>query len=144
MKLARFLMKLRNEQVTIELKNGTTVWGTLQTVSPQMNTTLTDVKLSLPNKAAKAAVAALYLTGAKLDTENTKVDGSTTFLQYINIRGNTIRQIILPDSLNLDSLLVDNNEVNRLKRSGKVAIDPSRKRRIEHNGNPSKRVKRAL
>ncbi|AET40034.1 mRNA splicing protein SMD1 Ecym_5270 [Eremothecium cymbalariae DBVPG len=142
MKLAHFLMKLRNEQVTIELKNGTTVWGTLQTVSPQMNATLTEVRLSLPSKTSKASVASVYLTGAV--PQIGEGDRSTTSLQYINIRGNTIRQIILPDSLNLDVLLVDKNEVSRLKRAGKVTNDPTRKRRIEHNGNSNKRLKRAL
>ncbi|AAS52886.1 AER205Wp [Eremothecium gossypii ATCC 10895] len=144
MKLAGFLMKLRSEQVTIELKNGTTVWGTLQTVSPQMNATLTDVRLSLPAKAPKSALASVYLTGSAPESDASQEDRRTASLQYINIRGNTIRQIILPDSLNLDALLVDKNEINRLKRSGKVVNDPNRKRRIEHHSSSTKRVKRAL
>lgn len=139
MKLVHFLMKLRNEQVTIELKNGTTVWGTLQTVSPQMNATLTDVRLSLPSKSANSAIAGMYLSGGQPNTER-----NTTSLQYINIRGNTIRQIILPDSLNLDSLLVDERHLNRLRRSGKVINDSNRKRRMDYNGNSAKRVKRAF
>ncbi|SCV03435.1 LAMI_0H08130g1_1 [Lachancea mirantina] len=139
MKLVHFLMKLRNEQVSVELKNGTTVWGTLQTVSPQMNATLTDVKLSLPNKAGNSAMAGMYLVGGQQNEER-----GTTSLQYINIRGNTIRQIILPNSLNLDSLLVDERQLNRLRRSGKLGDDSNRKRRLDHNGNSTKRVKRAI
>lgn len=141
MKLVHFLMKLRNERVTVELKNGTTVWGTLQSVSPQMNATLTDVKLSLPNKAGESAIAGLYLTGG---TKRTGDEKNTTSLQYINIRGNTIRQIILPDSLNLDSLLVDERQINRLRRSGKLSNDSSKKRKMDYNGGSAKRVRRAL
>ncbi|WPD60343.1 Sm snRNP core protein Smd1 [Saccharomyces cerevisiae] len=111
MKLVNFLKKLRNEQVTIELKNGTTVWGTLQSVSPQMNAILTDVKLTLPQPRLNKlnsngiAMASLYLTGGQQPTASDNIAS----LQYINIRGNTIRQIILPDSLNLDSLLIGSN-----------------------------------
>lgn len=135
MKLVNFLKKLRNEQVTVELKNGTTVWGTLQSVSPQMNATLTDVKLTLPNTHANAqAMAGIYLTGNE----------STATLQYINIRGNTIRQIILPDSLNLDNLLIDEGQLNRLRRAGKVADDDSKKRRRDFDGQTTKRVRRGI
>lgn len=146
MKLVNFLKKLRNEQVTVELKNGTTVWGTLQTVSPQMNATLTDVQLSLPrsrsNAAGSNALASIYLSDGQA-TNNSANDGlATTSLQYINIRGNTIRQIILPDSLNLDSLLVDENQLNKLRRSGKITNDSSRKRRADFGGSSNKRIRR--
>ncbi|EDO16310.1 hypothetical protein Kpol_1053p49, partial [Vanderwaltozyma polyspora DSM 70294] len=63
-------------------------------------------------------------------------------LQYINIRGNTIRPIILPDSLNLDSLLVDEQQLNKLRRAGKVSDDLSRKRRRDFNQETSKRIRR--
>ncbi|SCU91564.1 LAFA_0F04522g1_1 [Lachancea sp. 'fantastica'] len=139
MKLVHFLMKLRNEQVTVELKNGTTVWGTLQTVSPQMNATLTDVKLSLPNKSGNNAAAGVFLSGGEHNTEQ-----KTTALQYINIRGNTIRQIILPDALNLDSLLVDERHLQRMRHSGKLTDESGRKRRLDTAGGPAKRVRRAL
>ncbi|KAH9200198.1 hypothetical protein LQ764DRAFT_225101 [Zygosaccharomyces rouxii] len=116
MKLVNFLKKLRNEQVTVELKNGTTVWGTLQTVSPQMNATLTDVRLSLPRSTSNSStLASVYLSDGSLSQN----EPSTTSLQYINIRGSTIRQIILPDSLNIDSLLVDERQLNKLRRAGK-------------------------
>ncbi|AQZ11509.1 SMD1 (YGR074W) [Zygosaccharomyces parabailii] len=140
MKLVNFLKKLRNEQVTIELKNGTTVWGTLQTVSPQMNATLTDVKLSLPRSVSNSStLASIHLS------EGTPIPNETsTSLQYINIRGSTIRQIILPDSLNIDSLLVDERELNRLRRAGKVSNDPSKKRRGEFGENSNKRIRRGV
>ncbi|KAF4981067.1 hypothetical protein FZEAL_3043 [Fusarium zealandicum] len=82
MKLVRFLMKCANETVTIELKNGTIVHGTISSVSPQMNTALRTVKMTAKGQEP-----------ISLDT--------------MNIRGSTIRYFILPDSLPLDTLLID-------------------------------------
>ncbi|KAG6003419.1 mRNA splicing protein smd1 [Claviceps maximensis] len=82
MKLVRFLMKCANETVTIELKNGTIVHGTISSVSPQMNTALRTVKMTAKGQDP-----------IPLDT--------------MNIRGSTIRYFILPDSLPLDTLLID-------------------------------------
>jgi len=75
-------MKLANETVTIELKNGTIVQGTVVGVDINMNTHLKTVKLTLKKK-------------------------NPMLLDHLTIRGNNIRQIILPDSLPLDTLLVD-------------------------------------
>lgn len=48
MKLVRFLMKMNNETVTVELKNGTTVHGTVASVDVSMNTHLKNVKVKRP------------------------------------------------------------------------------------------------
>ncbi|WPH04354.1 Small nuclear ribonucleoprotein Sm D1 [Acrodontium crateriforme] len=82
MKLVRFLMKCTNETVTIELKTGTIINGTIASVSPQMNTNLRTAKM-------------------------TPKGGSQISLDQISIRGSEIRYFILPDSLPLDTLLVD-------------------------------------
>ncbi|KAN0065258.1 Sm snRNP core protein Smd1 [Thecaphora frezii] len=82
MKLVRFLMKLNNESVTIELKNGTIVHGTVTGVDIQMNTYLKTVKMTVKGRDPLS-----------LDT--------------LSIRGNNIRYWILPDALPLDMLLVD-------------------------------------
>ncbi|PMD25205.1 Sm-like ribonucleo protein [Hyaloscypha hepaticicola] len=82
MKLVRFLMKCANETVTIELKNGTIIHGTITSVSPQMNTALRTIKMTQRGRDP-----------ISLDT--------------INLRGSTIRYYILPDSLPLDTLLID-------------------------------------
>ncbi|SHO77932.1 Similar to S.cerevisiae protein SMD1 (Core Sm protein Sm D1) [Malassezia sympodialis ATCC 42132] len=82
MKLVRFLMKLNNESVTIELKNGTIVHGTVTGVDVQMNTHLKAVKMTVRGSDP-----------VSLDT--------------LSIRGNNTRYWILPDALPLDTLLVD-------------------------------------
>jgi small nuclear ribonucleoprotein D1 len=47
MKLVKFLMKLKNETVTIELKNGTIVMGSINGVDIRMNTFLENVRLTI-------------------------------------------------------------------------------------------------
>ncbi|KAH9249395.1 hypothetical protein BASA81_012926 [Batrachochytrium salamandrivorans] len=82
MKLVGFLQKLRNETVVIELKNGTVVNGTITSVDVSMNTHLRKVKMTVKGR-------------------------NPTSLDHLSIRGNNIRYYVLPDSLNLDTLLVD-------------------------------------
>lgn len=91
MKLVRFLMKLINETVQIELKNQTIIQGTIISVQPNMNIILKKIKMNLPNRDSQ-------------------------FLDYINIRGNMIRDVILPDSLNLDLLLTESSVTTNKKR----------------------------
>lgn len=78
----RFLMKLKGETVIIELKNGTVVRGSITGVDISMNTHLKTVKMTLKNK-------------------------NPVNLETLSIRGNNIRYYILPDTLNLKTLLVD-------------------------------------
>ena len=82
MKLVRFLMKLSHETITIELKNGTQVHGTITGVDVSMNTHLKSVKITFKNKDP-----------VQLDT--------------LSIHGNNVCYFILPDSLPLDTLLID-------------------------------------
>ncbi|KAJ4422666.1 Sm snRNP core protein Smd1 [Gnomoniopsis sp. IMI 355080] len=96
MKLVRFLMKCANETVTIELKNGTIVHGTITSVSPQMNTSLKNVKMTPKGQ-------------------------DPVQLDAMNIRGSTIRYYILPDSLPLDTLLIDDAPKPKNKARKEVA-----------------------
>eukprot|EP00566_Odontella_aurita_P023472 CAMPEP_0113559726 /NCGR_PEP_ID=MMETSP0015_2-20120614/19052_1 /TAXON_ID=2838 /ORGANISM="Odontella" /LENGTH=209 /DNA_ID=CAMNT_0000461385 /DNA_START=76 /DNA_END=706 /DNA_ORIENTATION=+ /assembly_acc=CAM_ASM_000160 len=82
MKLVRFLQKLNREQVTIELKNGTVISGTVVGVDATMNAHLRKAKVTVRGK--------------------NPVSHAT-----LSVRGSTVRCWILPDSLNLDALLVD-------------------------------------
>lgn len=83
-------MKISNETVSIELKNGTVVHGTVTSVDVQMN---------------------IHMKNAKLTTRNRE---PVTY-DSLSVRGNQIRYVILPDSLPLDSLLVDDRPKANLK-----------------------------
>ncbi|VDP59913.1 unnamed protein product [Schistosoma curassoni] len=84
----QFLMKLSHETVTIELKNGTQVHGSIAGVDVSMNTHMRSVTLTLKNRDA-----------INLDT--------------LTVRGNNIRYFILPESLPLDTLLIDEGPPKR-------------------------------
>lgn len=96
MKLVKFLMKLNNESVTLELKNGSQVSGTITGVDMAMNTHLKHVKL-IP----------------KHSTQQLSLDS-------LSIRGNNIRYYILPDSLPLDTLLIDDEKKKIKKKEGNL------------------------
>jgi small nuclear ribonucleoprotein D1 len=82
MKLVKFLQKLNREQVTIELKNGTVISGTVVGVDATMNAHLKKAKLTARGKNPVS-----YAT--------------------LSVRGSTVRAWLLPDGLNLDALLVE-------------------------------------
>lgn len=83
MKLVRFLMNLpnaTNQPATVELKNGNSINGQILSCSPLMNLSMKNIKLIQPHQDPQ-------------------------LLQFISIRGSQIRQIILPDDLNIESVL---------------------------------------
>jgi len=83
-------MKLNNETVNIELKNGTVVNGTVTGVDVSMNTHLKGVKLTVKGR-------------------------ETVSLDHLTIRGNNIRYFLLPESLPLETLLVNDTNVNKVR-----------------------------
>ncbi|KAG0222984.1 Small nuclear ribonucleoprotein Sm D1 [Mortierella sp. GBA43] len=98
-----FLMKLNTETVTVELKNGTIVHGTVTGVDMSMNTHLRAVKMTVKNKDP-----------VSLDT--------------LSIRGNNIRYFILPDSLPLDTLLIDDSPKSKAKKKAATGAPSARGR----------------
>mmetsp|Transcript_10122 Transcript_10122/g.9192 ORF Transcript_10122/g.9192 Transcript_10122/m.9192 type:complete len:88 (+) Transcript_10122:17-280(+) len=82
MKLVRFLQKLNSETVTVELKNGTVVHGTVTGVDVSMNTHMKNVKVTVRGR-------------------------NPVGMDHLTIRGSTIRYFILPDHIPLDTLLID-------------------------------------
>lgn len=82
-------MRLKNEPVTIELKNGTVITGTIigssilqSAVDMRMNTHLKNVKMTIKGK-------------------------NPVSLENFSIRGNNIRYYVLPEALPIDTMLVD-------------------------------------
>lgn len=84
-------MKLSHETVSMELKNGTVVHGTITGVDVAMNTHLKAVKLTPKNR-----------TAVNLDS--------------LTVRGNNIRYYVLPDSLPLETLLIDDTPKAKAKK----------------------------
>lgn len=123
MKLVQFLVKLRSETVTVELKNGTVAHGTVVGVDHSMNIHLKIVKLQVRGR-------------------------NPTKLQALSIRGSTVRYVLLPDSLALDSLLVDDGLRPRRKTNpdkapgvaaGRIGRSRGRGRSRGARGRPSRR-----
>lgn len=91
MKLVKFLMKLTGETVTIELKNGSVVVGTITSVDMSMNTHLKSVKLQQKGKEAQS-------------------------LDHLTIRGASIRYFLLPESLPLETHLAADDRKQKAKK----------------------------
>ncbi|CAE8598459.1 unnamed protein product, partial [Polarella glacialis] len=84
-RLVRFLMKLSNESVVVELKNSTVVQGTITGVDMSMNAHMKNIKFTVKGKPPVS-------------------------MDHLTIRGNNVRYVILPDSIPLDTLLVDDSK----------------------------------
>lgn len=101
MKLVRFLMKLNNESVVIELKNGTVVAGTVTgKLEPWFICVGVDVSMNTHLKAVKMTVKGR----------------EPVSLDHLTIRGNNIRYFLLPESLPLETLLINDTNVNKVKK----------------------------
>mmetsp|Transcript_42972 Transcript_42972/g.101044 ORF Transcript_42972/g.101044 Transcript_42972/m.101044 type:complete len:83 (+) Transcript_42972:34-282(+) len=81
MKLLQIFRKIKNESITVELKTGVSVQGILIEIDKNMN---------------------LYLKNVK----RTSKREHSVFISEISIRGSSIRYIILPVWLNIETLLL--------------------------------------
>ena len=116
MKLVKFLMKLAGETVTIELKNGNVVIGTITSVDISMNTHLRAVKLQQKGK-------------------------ETQSLDHLTIRGANIRYYLLPESLPLEAhLTAEDRKAKNKKKTLSIGSKGIAKRR----GPPGKRPPRKV
>mmetsp|Transcript_28940 Transcript_28940/g.81524 ORF Transcript_28940/g.81524 Transcript_28940/m.81524 type:complete len:118 (-) Transcript_28940:271-624(-) len=111
MKLVKFLQKLNREQVTIELKNGSVVQGTVVGVDATMNCHLKKAKVTVRGK-------------------------NPVSFATLSVRGSTMRCWLLPESLNLDALLVDDTPKKSLapKQASAVAGGAGRGRGARGRG----------
>lgn len=112
MKLVRFLMNMpsaTNQSVTVELKNGTSVNGQLLSCTPLMNVSLKNIKLIQPHQDPQ-------------------------LMHFINIRGNQIRQIVLPEELNIDGLLAKSSMKIKGQGAGPGKMVSDRKKPARRGG----------
>lgn len=79
-RLINVLQQLRNEAVTLELKNGSVITGTIVSVDQSMTTHLQNVKVTVKDKEA-------------------------VLLDELSIRGSTIRFFVFPETFNVDGAL---------------------------------------
>lgn len=84
-------MKLSNETVTIELKDGNSVHGTITGVDVSMNIHLKSVRLIPKSKKATSEANS----------------NNNLLLEALTIRGNNVRMILLPEHLQLENYLID-------------------------------------
>ncbi len=96
-------MKLKNELVTIELKNKTLVEGTIVGVDIKMNIHLKFVKLTPRGKNP-------------VKHEN------------YSVRGSSIRHVVLPDELPIDVLLIQDKHRIKKKESKRMKKIKKKKR----------------
>lgn len=106
MKLAAFLMKMNNSSVTIELKNGSSITGTIAGADMMMN---------------------IHMTNVTLKTKKLR-DGDALKLEKFTVRGNTLRYVILPSDTNLSQKIDETEqEASRRKQNALSKEDVERR-----------------
>eukprot|EP00826_Nyctotherus_ovalis_P040514 TRINITY_DN4003_c0_g1_i5.p2 TRINITY_DN4003_c0_g1~~TRINITY_DN4003_c0_g1_i5.p2 ORF type:complete len:120 (+),score=43.93 TRINITY_DN4003_c0_g1_i5:156-515(+) len=117
MKLVKFLMKMNNETVTIELKNGSEITGT---ITGTLNSIFLGVDISMN----------IHLKGVKVTLRGRE----TIAMDHLTIRGNNIRYVVLPESLPIETLLVD--DVPKIKQRAAAAIKAKAKPKVVPHKKP--------
>ena len=103
--------------MTIELKNGTSVTGTISGVDVAMNTHLKNVKVTAFTQ---------HVVEHNLVSQVKPKNREAVSLESLSVRGNNIRYYILPDIVPLETLLLD--DTPKSKRSQAAASRPDRGR----------------
>ena len=96
-------MKLNNETVVIELKNGTVVVGTVTGKFALIEYPLVGYNLESLVCVGVDMSMNTHLKAVKLTVKGREA----VALDHLTIRGNNIRYFLLPESLPLETLLVD-------------------------------------
>lgn len=100
-------MKLANETVQIELKNGSVIQGTITgALGLQVSWSAEQCLTPIDERCMITGVDIAMNTHLKA-VKLTAKGRNPVSLDHLSVRGNMIRYYILPDSLNLDTLLVD-------------------------------------
>ena len=146
----RFLMKMNNETVTIELKNGTIINGTVSQgiISSYYSSSIIPTNLksiyiyihlqinkyiyyfdTIENNQSIISTILLFrnLVDMLMNThlkavKMTVKGGDPVALESLSVRGSTIRYFILPDSLPIDTLLIDDAVKARKKKKAESKI----------------------
>ena len=98
-------MKLSNETVEVELKNGTVVRGVVMGEYVSFPEALLFLlHASNPSVALGVDISMnMHLKSVKMTVKGR----NQVQMETLSIRGNNVRHVVLPDSLNLDTLLID-------------------------------------
>lgn len=122
-------MKLNNETVTIELKNGTVVHGTITSASIGDHTLALALVL-ITRAVHQANSSSIILLGVDLSMNTHLKSVKMTVrnrepqqLDSLAVRGNNVRYYILPDSLPLDTLLIDDAPKPKKRKDVSVCCD---------------------
>ncbi|BAM79463.1 Sm protein D1 [Cyanidioschyzon merolae strain 10D] len=114
--LLYFLTRLRGATVTVELKDGTKATGTVQRVDNEMNVYLLNASVTgkppaeLPSASLETHAAQVVAPWTERFSEPdasamSRRNQPQQKAREYRIRGSTVRYIILPESLNLESAL---------------------------------------